>query len=126
MKISVFGVHPRDDRAHELLLEREREVLDRVALRLVGQLAVCDPLGLELVEQQLVGVGEVGAEPVVELLDDARQRLQLELLLAALPAAEERLDLAALGLQRQRSLVGQLVAQVGELDLGPEVESLDR
>ena len=97
----AVGVHPRDDRGHELLLEREREVLDRVALRLVGQLAVGDPVGLELVEEELVRFGEVGTETIVELLDDAGQRLELELLLAALTASEERLDLAALGLQRQ-------------------------
>ena len=122
----AVGVHPGDDRGHELAVEREREVLDAVALGLVGELAVRDPVGLELVEQQLVGVGEVGPEPVVELLDDARQRLELELLLAALPAAEERPDLAdALTSSASEPLVGQLVAQVGQLDLGAEVEPLD-
>ena len=53
-------------------------------------------------KQELVDVGEVGPEAVVEQLDDAGEVLEVELLLAALALAEERLDLADLGGQRQR------------------------
>ena len=55
----VVGVHPGDDGLQELAVEHEPEVVECVVLRLVGELAVGDPALLELVEQELVDVGQV-------------------------------------------------------------------
>ena len=50
------------------------EVLEAVVLGLVGEFGIGDPRFFELVEQELVDVGEVGPEAVVELLDDESVR----------------------------------------------------
>src|ERR1039458_7284988 len=99
----VVGVHAGDDCLEELAVEDELEVIDGVVLRLGRKLAVLDPAFLELVEEQLVHIRQVRAEAIVEQLDDAGEVLQVEFLLATLPLAEERPDLADLGGQRQRA-----------------------
>ena len=102
MKISEFWSIRPTMVAMNLRSNASLKLSSRVAVGLVGQLGIVLPVGLELVEQQLVGVAEVEAEAVVELVHDARERLELELLLAALALAEERADLADLGAERQR------------------------
>ena len=51
--------------------------------------------------------------------------LHIEFLLSSLALSEERADLADLGRQGERPAERHLVAQVRELDLGAEVETLD-
>ena len=84
-----------------------------------ADLGVGHPGLLELVEEELVPFIEGEAEPVVQLLDDFGQQLQLGLVLLAPALTEDALHLPGLGVERQRSLEGDLTTEVGQLDLGP-------
>src|SRR5690242_134702 len=59
------ALHTTDDRVHELPVEHEPEVVERVVARLRSNVAVGKPRLLELIEQQLVTFVEVQAEPFV-------------------------------------------------------------
>ena len=63
-------VHAGHDGGEEALIEDEPEVLQGVRPRLRGHLQVRQPGALELVEEQLVPLGEGQAELLVELVDD--------------------------------------------------------
>ncbi len=68
-------IHAADDALDEDVVEDEPEVLDRVGARLVEQVIVAKPRGLELVEEELIGRAELEAEMLVEHLDDPREML---------------------------------------------------
>ena len=63
---------------------------------------IIDPGALELVEQKLVGVGQLESEPLVENLDNLREPLCLRLMLRASPV-EDRAHLALAVVERHRS-----------------------
>ena len=67
-------VHLADEHVHEDLVEPEAEVLQRVRLRLVREGFVGGEFCFDLVEEELVRGGEVGAEAFVEDRDDLGER----------------------------------------------------
>ena len=89
----VVGVHAGDDGVDELAVEDEPEVVEVFVAAWAASVVVGGPGLLELVEEQLVGVGQVEAEPLVEDLDDLREVLGLGLVLRP-SAVEDRDDLA--------------------------------
>lgn len=93
------------------------EVLQGVVPRLIGQLGIGRPALLELVEQQLVSVGQIQPKPLVQNLDDLRQRLEVGLEQLPDALAEDGLDLALVGAWGERALGGHLGPQVRQLDL---------
>jgi Bacterial protein of unknown function (DUF899) len=110
-------VHPPHDRVEERAVKDEPEVLEVVVARAVGELLVGAPRLLELIEEELVGLAELEAEPLVHDVDDPGEVLRLGLVLR--PAAgEDRHDLAPALLQRARALIGLRDLEVRELDDG--------
>jgi hypothetical protein len=65
-------VHASDDGAHEHAVEDKTEVFKLVVAGLRCDFGVGHPGLFELIEQQLVTIVEIGAEPFVECLDDCR------------------------------------------------------
>jgi hypothetical protein len=61
----IVLVHPADNGLEEVAIEDELEVIDRVAAGLLGDLLVGEPVPLVLVEEELVGLGEIEAEALI-------------------------------------------------------------
>ncbi len=66
----LVGVESVDHEALEVLVEDELEVLGGVDAGLGGERLVLDAGRLDLVDEDLVGFGELGAEALVQGVDD--------------------------------------------------------
>src|SRR5450759_5685500 len=114
-------IHPTDNGSHEHPVEHQSEVLDGVVLGLGCHLGIGQPGFLKLIEEQLVTLVKIYPETLVQLVDDLRERFDVRLLLAATAFPEDALDLPGVGVERQRTLKGDLAAEVAQLNLGAEV-----
>ena len=88
---------------------------------MVDKSGVGSPGLLELIEEELISVAEVGAVAIVEQFDDLGKRLDVGVLTLACSVTEDCLDLTRIGSEPERPLERDLGSQVREFDLGAEV-----
>ncbi len=113
---------PVHDGRLEVLGELDLEVLVRVRGGLALHGLVLDQILGDAVEVEPVRLCELEPEPLVEILNDVRQRRRFGFVAAAGPVVDSD-DGASLGYGRDGALEGLLELEVRELDLRAQVEA---
>ena len=82
----IVLVHSADDGLEEVAVEDQFEIVDGVVASLVGDLGIGEPIALVLVEQKLIGLGELESEPFVEGVDDLGEGFEVRKALLEAPS----------------------------------------